>query len=171
MRKEIIKGLTMAVASITLATSVTTPITTTTSTVEAAVKVVTIDEAAKKIVEATQKACNKKKKITLTFVVNCSSKKKSEQIMEKIDKAVEAIELGGYEGTSLMSLSDHRLSRYCDNRYTTKNTFKNGKLTINLTINGKDKELRSIQEQIKYGKKNLDELRAITEGMTQKQKA
>lgn len=156
MRKEIIKCLTIAMASVVLATSVTTPITTTT-TVEAASKVITIEEAAKKIVDTTNKAVKQKKKLTVTFSLKCSYSN-SGKVESKIKDAVEKRLAGGYKESYLAQYLAIRFCGYEEYCHFSSN-WKNGRLVCKYTVKGKNKKLSDYLFYLECGKQNLNELK------------
>ena len=176
MMKKIITGLTIAATS--LMVSIGTPsfnfvTEETVVTAEAAGKVLTMEEAAKKLLKTAYKAHDQKKKLTTSVTVKCPSKKAADKYMDKLGKAIAKEELG--EVSDVEDFAAMSRWRNCtsnkDGSYTRGDTYKNGKLTVKVTYNGKDKEWRQQNEHIIYGKQNMEELREVTKGMSEIDKA
>ncbi len=176
MMKKIITGLAIAAAS--LMVSIGTPsfnslIGETAVIAEAAGKVLSMEDAAKKLVKTAYKAHDQKKKLTTSVTIKCPSKKAADNYMDKLSKAIVKEELGEFSDVEdIAAMSEVRnLTSNKDGSYTRGDTYKNGKLTVKVTYDGKDKEWRKYNERIIYEKQNMGELRELTKGMSEIDKA
>ena len=172
MMKKIITGLAIAAAS--LMVSIGTPsfnslIGETAVIAEAAGKVLSMEDAAKKLVKTAYKAHDQKKKLTTSVTIKCPSKKAADNYMDKLSKAIVKEELGEFSDVEdIAAMSEVRnLTSNKDGSYTRGDTYKNGKLTVKVTYDGKDKEWRKYNERIIYEKQNMGELRELTKGMSE----
>ena len=176
MMKKIITGL--AIAATSLMVSIGTPSFNFVTeeivvTAEAAGKVLTMEEAAKKLLKTAYKAHDQKKKLTTSVTIECPNKKAVEKYMDKLSEAIVKEELGEISDVEDLAanVAPRNLTRNKDGSYTRGDTYKNGKLTVKVTYNGKDKEWRQKNEHIIYGKQNMEELSEVTKGMSEIDKA
>ena len=193
MMKKIITGLTIAAAS--LMVSIGTPsfsslIGETAITAEAAGKVLSMEDAAKKLVKTTNEAYDQKKKVTTSVTIKCSIKKFVAKNERKLEKAIRK-----YEDKLIQAVAEEKLGELSDDNYLSTQvtqmmypsykadfsdsdwidcyrvTYKNGKLNLAVTYPGDVEGWRYYYEEIIYGKQNTEELRELVDGMSEVEKA
>ena len=193
MMKKIITGLTIAAAS--LIVSIGNPsfnfvIGETAITAEAAGKVLSMEDAAKKLLKTAHKAYEQKNKITATVTIKCSIKKSVAKNERKLEKAIRK-----YEDKLFQAIAEKKLGELSNDDYlrtrvglmmypsyeadfsdgkvidSYKETYKNGKLTLAVTYPGDVESWRYYCEEIIYGKQNTEELRELVDGMSEVEKA
>ena len=176
MMKKIITGLTIAAAS--LMVSIGTPsfsslIGETAITAEAAGKVLSMEEAADKVIKTAYKAYDQKKKLSTTVTIKCPNKKSVEKCKNKLFEVIAKKELE--EFIDDVTIYGHLESRtgmfWSEDNGKMDLDYKNGKLTIKFTNKGNNKGWRRHTDEIIYGKQNMRELRKVTEGMSEIDKA
>lgn len=164
----------LAVAATTLMVSFSTPtFNQTTVTVGAAGKVLSMEEAAKKVIKEANKAYDQKKKITTSITIECPNEKSVKKYKNKLRKVIAEEELG--ELISVKKLAERSklrlFTKYKNGSAKMLSAYSNGKLTIKVIQNGKDKRWKDYHEDIIYGMQNMRELNKITEGMSEIDKA
>ena len=174
MMKKIITGLTIAAAS--LMVSVGTPSFNfvageTAVTVEAAGKVLSMEEAADKVIKTAHKAYDQKKKLSTTVTIKCSSGSENaiEKCKNKLFKVIAEKELGEFiDDVTIYGLLESRTGMFwSEDNGKMDFDYKNGKLTIKFTNKGNNKKWRWYNEELVYEKQNMGELREVTKGMSE----
>ncbi len=177
MMKKIITGLTIAASS--LMVSIGNPsfnfVTGETAvTVEAAGKVLSMEEAADKVIKTAHKAYDQKKKLSITVTIKCPNKKSVEKYKKKLFEVIVEKELEEFSNKnwSLRANLKARTGMFWSNSNGEMSAgYKNGKLTIKFTNKGNNKEWRRQNEEIIYGKQNMRELCEATKDMSEIDKA
>lgn len=196
MMKKIITGL--AIAATSLMVSIGTPSFNfvtgeTIMTAEASDKVLSMEEAAEKIIKASYKAYKQKKKVSTTVTIKCPVKKSVAKNKSKLQEAIVK-----WERKLVQAVAEKELGELNDDEYLVrrvwnlvcpsgesyidsdgwtfwdicyKETYKNGKLTLANTYLGYAEEWRESWDNIIYGKQNTEELRELVNGMSEVEKA
>lgn len=155
-------------------------------TAEAAAKVLSIDKAAKKIVDANYKAYYEGKKVPVNVTIKCPCKKdtswgrrkaankvlmKLQDVVSKWaygdmwDRIPEELKVGyDYHASYWLGVDTYNLDESHDL------TYKNGKLTIKF-VAGEQRWFKEDVEDVIYGIQNLEELFKLTEGLEGPKKA
>ncbi len=176
MMKKIITGLAIAAAS--LMVSIGTPsfnslIGETAVIAEAAGKVLSMEDAADKVIKTAYKAYEQKKKLSTTVTIECPNKKSVEKYKKKLFEVIAEKELE--EFIDDVTIYGHLESRtgmfWSEDNGKMDLDYKNGKLTIKFTNKGNNKGWRRHTDEIIYGKQNMRELHEVTEGMSEIDKA
>lgn len=191
--KKIITGLAIAAAS--LMVLIGTPsfnfvTEETIMTAEAAGKVLSMEDAADKVIKTAHKAYEQKKKLSTTVTIKCSIKKSVAKNERKLEKAISK-----YEDKLEKAIAKEELGEFSDDDYLSRQvmlmvypsyeadfsdgneidsykvTYKNGKLTLAVTYPGDIESWRYYYEEIIYGKQNTEELRELVDGMSEVEKA
>ena len=176
MMKKIITGLAIAAASLMVSigtSSFSSLIGETAITAEAADKVLSMEEAADKVIKTAHKAYDQKKKLSITVTIECPNKKSVKKCKNKLRNVIAKEELE--ELISVKKLAEwsklRLFTQYKKGSAKMLSDYNNGKLTIKVIQNGKDKRWKSFHENIIYGMQNMRELNEITEGMSEIDKA
>lgn len=191
--RKFVKGL--AVAAVGVMVAVGAPSyngAATVVTADAAAKVLSIDKAAKKIVDANYKAYYEGKKVPVNVTIKCPCKKDTyvgrdkaaNKVLIKLDAAVDKWAYGDMWDRipEKVKVDDARYDAYyyyaynwipssgerVDNNPYLK--YKNGKLTIKF-VAGEQRWFKENVENVIYGIQNLEELFKLTEGLEGLQKA
>lgn len=143
-------------------------------TAEAASKVLSMEEAADKVIKTAHKAYDQKKKLSTIVTIKCPNKKSVEKYKEKLFKVIAEKELEEFSDKN-WSLRGNLESRtgvtWSEDNGEMDSDYKNGKLTIKFTNKGNNKVWRSLHEDVIYGKQNMRELCEVTKGMSEIDKA
>ena len=143
--KKIITGL--AIATTSLMVSIGTPsfsslIGETIMTAEAASKVLSMEEAADKVIKTAYKAYDQKKKLSTTVTIKCPNKKSVEKYKKKLFEVIVEKELEEFSNKnwSLRANLKARTGMFWSNSNGEMSAgYKNGKLTIKFTNKGNNK--------------------------------
>ncbi len=176
MMKKIITGLAIATASLMVSigtSSFSSLIGETAITAEAAGKVLSMEDAADKVIKTAHKAYEQKKKLSTTVTIECPNKKSVEKYKKKLFEVIAEKELE--EFIDDVTIYGHLESRtgmfWSEDNGKMDLDYKNGKLTIKFTNKGNNKGWRRHTDEIIYGKQNMRELHEVTEGMSEIDKA
>lgn len=156
-------------------------------TAEAAAKVLSIDKAAKKIVDANYKAYYEGKKVPVNVTIKCPCKKDTYKAREKavynrLMKLQRVVTKWAYG--DMWDRIPEKSKSYVYNEYLACDwigvdysleeepglTYKNGKLTIKF-VAGEQRWFKEDVEDVIYGIQNLEELFKLTEGLEGPKKA
>lgn len=165
----------LAIAAVSVMISIGTPSfnQTVATTAEAAGEVLSMEEAAKKLIKKAHQAYDQKKKITTSVTIECPNKKSVEKCKDKLFKVMAEEELGEFKNDANLDfqLSSRTGITWTEGAGKLLPVYKNGKLNVKIIYKGKNKDWRFHHEEIIYGLKNIKELREVTEGMSEKDKS
>lgn len=156
-------------------------------TAEAAAKVLSIDKAAKKIVDANYKAYYEGKKVPVNVTIKCPCKKDTSRgrhkaVYNRLMKLQRVVTKWAYG--DMWDRIPEKSKSYVYNEYLACDwigvdysleeepglTYKNGKLTIKF-VAGEQRWFKEDVEDVIYGIQNLEELFKLTEGLEGPKKA